>query len=769
MNTDCTAPLERQPRVSRCTRARANSIRTQPLQIILEESEPSSSTTTTSPPPSALSSAKKARRRNCALSASDIQIARDFVGLGDDTETCTSSIQARLLLVPPPLTPAAASPDSFQLTFGSKHESYEFPHPPIPTPSSLGSRHQSYCGASTPVSATYEFKDEDEEEFMLSGLPSPKFNPRRAAIQPLVIRKHLSYAGEQLLGPCKLMGTHPSPFTSDSSSCSSSSSSASSSASSSSSSAASFTSDEEDEEDNSDTEFYTSELSKSLTLQAQTQPTYREKARPDSLFVPRAPSSKRISKPSGQLDPSYLLSAPRRSSKSMAMGSKRQSKHFIPSYPPPPVPTLSPRYTRPASHLVPKDTGAQDLEDLFSPTPSRTSFVLSPPSAFRPPPRSSVPADFSFADDAEDDDESLFSFGVYAGERSPYPPYSPCSSSSSEHEEASPLDDAEFDLDSANYPLMLPLSLPGTPIDLEADFAHGLEELRRGVSCPSPLPSVQEEQSEFVEAEGDLEMGGDEASISDFSFASSIRPIVAVPRTPLRDSWASFYVSEAPSSPRPAPAPPVRDSWASFYASPTPSPRAAPSPYKTAFSSYPPPPSAFSGSKFTIEDEERVLKSKWSSSTLGSIREEHAHAVRNSGDLKEKGEKRGSSRLRLFSPRKGHGRSESASAGLMSPLMHGGFVLGSPKKSAEKENLKMEVKVKKVDVKKSPAGARAMPAKKAKEVRSGSPVMTVAGPGVKRRGSCSTVSDSGSDVSAASSGSSGLRRKPIPVELFLRH
>ncbi|KAF6753762.1 hypothetical protein DFP72DRAFT_901444 [Ephemerocybe angulata] len=767
MNTDCTAPLERQPRVSRCTRARANSIRTQPLQIILEESEPSSSTsttspstTTTSPPPSALSSAKKARRRNCALSASDIQIARDFVGLGDDTETCTSSIQARLLLVPPPLTPAAASPDSFQLTFGSKHESYEFPHPPIPTPASLGSRHQSYCGASTPVSASYEM--EDEEEFMLSGLPSPKFNPRRAAIQPLVIRKHLSYAGEQLLGPCKLMGTHPSPFTSGSSSCSSSS--ASSPSASSSSSAASFTSDEEEDEDNtSDTEFYTTELSKSLTLSAQTHSTlYKEKARPDSLFVPRAPTSKRISKPSGQLDPSYLLSTPRRRA---STSSPRTRPH--PSQ-------ASPRAT-PAPHRTscPRTPGLKIWRNCSRPHPSRTSFVLSPPSAFRPPPRSSVPADFSFADDAEDDDESLFSFGVYAGSAHPILP-----TLLTRPLAASMRREARWTRQSSIWTLQTtrscsPFLLPGTPIDLEADFAHGLEELRRGVSCPSPLPSVQEEQSE-TEAEGDMEMGGDEASISDFSFASSIHSIAAVPRTPLRDSWASFYVSEAPSSPRPAPAPPVRDSWASFYASPTPSPRAAPSPYKTAFSAYPPPPPpAFSGlSKFTIEDEERVLKSKWSSSTLGSIREEHARAVRNSGDVvKEKGEKekRGSSRLRLFSPRKGHGRSESASAGLMSPLMGGGFVLGSPKKSAEKENLKMEVKVKKVDVKKSPAGARAMPAKKAKEVRSGSPVMTVAGPGVKRRGSCSTVSDSGSDVSAASSGSSGLRRKPIPVELFLRH
>ena len=43
------------------------------------------------------------------------------------------------------------------------------------------------------------------------------------------------------------------------------------------------------------------------------------------------------------------------------------------------------------------------------------------------------------------------------------------------------------------------------------------------------------------------------------------------------------------------------------------------------------------------------------------------------------------------------------------------------------------------------------------------------GNGVRRRGSVTpTISDAGSDDSALSSASSGLRRKPIPVEMFLR-
>jgi len=40
--------------------------------------------------------------------------------------------------------------------------------------------------------------------------------------------------------------------------------------------------------------------------------------------------------------------------------------------------------------------------------------------------------------------------------------------------------------------------------------------------------------------------------------------------------------------------------------------------------------------------------------------------------------------------------------------------------------------------------------------------------GLKRRGSTQTVSDAGSEESTSSSGSNGLRRKPIPVEMFLR-
>ena len=43
------------------------------------------------------------------------------------------------------------------------------------------------------------------------------------------------------------------------------------------------------------------------------------------------------------------------------------------------------------------------------------------------------------------------------------------------------------------------------------------------------------------------------------------------------------------------------------------------------------------------------------------------------------------------------------------------------------------------------------------------------GTGLKRRGSTATVSDVGSEDSTSSSSSTGLRRKPIPIEMFMRN
>ncbi|KAJ2936826.1 hypothetical protein H1R20_g237, partial [Candolleomyces eurysporus] len=554
--------------------------------------------------------ALKARRRRCNLSPSEIQIARDFVGIGDDDDT--SDREDRLLLVPPSSgrfakgSSPVPSPDSFRLTFTDA--SYNFPHPPIPTPTSLTSRHiESFYGSSkspetSPCSSEQPLTpSSSDDEFF--GLPSPKFNPRRAAIQPLVIRKHTSLSSSPVTEPDFLVPTKPtdsaqpalSPFTSEESS-----------------------SDSESDAE-SDSEWYHNELSKVLTVQARTPaPAATEKARPDSIFI--SPPTKRFSR---ALHPTDSPFSPRRQS------------YRIPNYPPPPVPSSS-RH-RPISPLVP-----------MSPTsPYSSRFSVSSRSPIRPPPRSSIPADFEFD---HEDDASSFSFALYQYEEedaSLKSLYSQPSFVTS----PSPLDEVEFDLD-MEYPMMLPLSIPGTPVDLESDFATGLEEL----------------------------------------------------------SFSSFYVYTPPMSPT----------------NPSPAPAAPAAPVR-----------------FTIEDEERVLKSKWSSSTLGSIREEH--------------EKRISSRLRLFSPSKKHSRSSSKTGVKVpqTPLSPMSFLTSSPSKKAQPK----------------PVVTTPTPSpKKHSRQRSNDALAAYgqSGVGVKRRGSCTTVSDAGSDDSALSSSSSGLRRKPIPVELFMR-
>lgn len=592
--------LSRKPRVSRCQRARAASITTKPLQIIVEETEPCSSS---KPSSTSTSCDRKAKRRQCNLSPSDIQIARDFIGLGDEDDV--SNCADRVMLLPPQsakLTSAAPSPDSIHISFGDD-ESFEFPLPPIPTPSK-------------------HFEDD------IFALPSPKFNPRRAGIHSLMN-----------LRPAQAVPCKPSPFTSEESS------------------------SESEEDPESDSEWYQHELSKILTVGAPAAAATSQKARPDSIFIPT--NNKRLSRPSGHLDPAFPTSK------------RRESRQFfVPSHPPPPVPAI-PAHLRPISHLVPSSP--------ISPPSSLTSFSAES-SPIRPPPRSAVPTDFEEFD--LDDDSSVFSYGgVLQSARS--------------QPSASPLDDAEFDID-LDHEMMLPLSLPGTPIDLEADFNAGLAELQAKIRS-RPLPPVPEP----AVTEGIIE------SISEVSFSPSVGTIY-LPRSPTRDSWASFYVSEPSSSPLP--------SVASF-----------PAPTQQL------PPVPETPKKFTIEDEMRVLKSKWSSSTLGSIREEH--------------EKRSPSRLRIFSPsKKQHQRTSSRvhSKPAAMPVAPGTFLVPSP-------------------IKKPSAHQRAQDA----VLRGGNSVVWQSREsldiGVRRRESLLTVSDSGSDSSTASSGNPGLRRKPIPVELFLRH
>jgi len=271
-------------------------------------------------------------------------------------------------------------------------------------------------------------------------------------------------------------------------------------------------------------------------------------------------------------------------------------------------------------------------------------------------------------------------------------------------EEVLSAQDIIFDLD---CPMMLPLSLPASPFDLEADFAMSLQRLRTEDTevqqSPAALlkPKVQAlEQIPEVQPE--------ELMVDDvFSPVSS-----------------AFSFSPAPSIQYPS------------HPSPSPSP-ASP--------------------RHKVYDDEKVLKSKWSTSTLGSVREEH--------------ERRGtSSKLRLYfgggqSPVKSK-RTSSSAAKKVSPTPtspFGGLI--SPKK-ASRGHTSSSSSASPPAVSPSRSGQHARG-----HSRGHSDVMVIGyggAVGVRRRGSVATVSDAGSEESASSTSSSGLRRKPIPIEMFLR-
>ena len=216
--------------------------------------------------------------------------------------------------------------------------------------------------------------------------------------------------------------------------------------------------------------------------------------------------------------------------------------------------------------------------------------------------------------------------------------------------------------------MMLPLSLPTTPFDLEADIAQGLEQLRN-----SPVDSQQPD----------------------------------------------FIVPEI-QEPEPENQPQQQQEVVDDIFSPTFSSDRTSSLYPT---------------------DEKILKSRWSTSTFGSVREEHE----NRG---------GASKLRLyFSPLKNQKR-------------------GSKKNSTSSSSTSTTSH-------KTPPPSPAVrsPTKSHMRGYSGGGVMVIGygnnnghGNGMRRRGSVSnnSVSDAGSEESYSSTSSSGLRRKPIPVEMFLR-
>ncbi|KAF5318620.1 hypothetical protein D9619_010970 [Psilocybe cf. subviscida] len=724
--------LKRQGRTARARRHAENASQfascSNALNIIVEEDE--SSSRSASPLPLRAESSLKAKRRHANVS--DIRIARNMP-VHDQ-----SDLEAALLTSPrpapsPPST-ASPSPDSFELTF-------QFPHPPTATsPTSILGYYACESPSSDGMPLTPSTSDDEHAR------PVQAINPRRISIHPLVINKH----SQRIFSEIEQQKE-----------------------------------DTYDSDAESDSEWYTREFSKIISLRSPVPASFPQQntaARRDSLFV----------------DADDTLKASRRESKALPpTPSPRNSRVFIPSYPPPPVPASA--SARSTESPVPS----------FSSDPSSTN---SQNAIRRPPPRFSVPADFEFTlegqddADAEDDDDtsSAFSFSMYdidLGdadftrpaladlEQSPSPrsSYSQPSFKGSEEldirvgriigpgipeedeeEDAFSDQDVAFEMD---YCMMLPLSLPSTPMDLEADIEKGLEQLRS---------SDNEEEPQFVH---------EDKEAMDTTTIEEEQP--AQPQSPPQvASVRSDYIDDVFSPISPCFSPPPSSLTSSFI------------PYYSVASpvtdSYFPtsPNAAQTHTTNGMDTEERVLKSKWSSSTLGSIREEHERRGASSklrlyfggGNKRSSGTTRNSkvpatptSPFPSFmSPRKASKTAPSPMS-TASPLSPRNSAFPSPSNSQSSTP----------SPKSSPSPPHAAytrahpysPSPKAHPTRAqhghqrgssrSSDVLVIGygnnGVGVRRRGSVSTISsDAGTEISSSSTSSSGLRRKPIPVEMFLR-
>ncbi|KAF9465104.1 hypothetical protein BDZ94DRAFT_1320456 [Collybia nuda] len=507
--------LKRQARTSRKQAAApkpcpSSSLKSKPLHIIIEEDDESrtsfsTSSRSTSPMYSPSTSTGgsqtlgvKAKRRHANVTVSDIRVARAALVHNDNDISEQNSLLSAPRPAPRPPTSAASSspvpsPDSFNLTFTDI--SLRFPHPPIPTPSSKSfeNRRPGFESPTPSMSTSSASTSPDTRSTILPMTPSssddefpsyyssplPTFNPRRASIKPLVITKiNSSPASDDSDSSSPATRIRPfkgaseriaplSPITSDEPS-----------------------SDSEE----SDSEWYNREFSQILSMCSPIPVNFPRQTRPDSMAMtdlPPSPSpaprtlspSERY--PSAQLDPAF----PRR----------RRSRVSIPKYPPPPVPPIPAHLRSPSTSSIPPSPPSS-----IKSRQRCNALSVTPPPVRRPPPRSSIPADCVFVDESyafSDDSGSAFSFSLYEDPAvtpsvdsptsfysqpspapSPFPssfPSSPASLSSpdADVEFDFPVDEIEFDID-LDHSMMLPLSLPTSPIDLETDIAHGLEALR---------------------------------------------------------------------------------------------------------------------------------------------------------------------------------------------------------------------------------------------------------------------------------------------------
>ncbi|KXN84459.1 hypothetical protein AN958_12434 [Leucoagaricus sp. SymC.cos] len=454
---------------------------------------------------------------------------------------------------------------------------FSFPLPPLPTPSTLS---RSPCGTTTtsgskspspaPTSSSLPSSPDSQTACLPLtpsssdddfSLPLPALNPKRASIKPLVINKH----------------DRPMVFpTIDRS--------------------------EESDSDESDSEWYTREFSQVLTFNSQhTAPISFPAAHRDSVWIapaldsPLSPSERKRRKSSGiRFSPVVDVVAP-------------------------PVPSIPSQY-------------------LSAPKCAKTISITTPR---RPPPRMSMP----------DDACSAFSLSLYTDDTvepepsslSIYSQDSVCMGARKDFEDGRVEEEVEFPEDfevQVDCPMMLPLSLPGTPIDFEADIAQELEEMWMKEFGPVKSSSSTEEQGlgvGFILEEDD---GVDEAAPVTYIPTHRIICTSPSPPPPTVPTHLPAIVStplpSPPASPTSSALPPIM-----FPPLPPSSAPAAPTRPRRLSSlsimsdiSFPPSPPAYyrnlgteENGQFCNEDfDERKhgLKSKWSSSTLASVREQHA-------------------------------------------------------------------------------------------------------------------------------------------------
>ncbi|KAF8631101.1 hypothetical protein AX17_005146 [Amanita inopinata Kibby_2008] len=534
---------------------------------------------------------------------------------------------------------------------------------------------------------------------------------------------------------------------------------------------------ESDSDDESDSEWYTREFSKILTLCSPLPPTYpvQQPSRPESWSLAM---------------PSEEFPVPQPPSPKRPISHTHRRSRSIPKETPPPVPPI-PQQFKP---LPSPPLAEEAIKALGTPLTPITKPLTRSLSIRRPPPKTSIPADCVLDDILNDEEEgsywsSAFDLSIYQ-QPSPMPSpvfisappqqqllfpvpatldsptsiYSQATALLQQYQSTEDLEefgeiefaveDVKFDLN-MDMPMRLPLSLPDSPIDLEADIANGLEELRnrreQQGSSPDLVPPII--------AISDVDAEGQEVHIPPpISSPTSVptSPLPPSPGTPA--SFESFYSSNADSD---------------IYVS-----------------------ECDAGNR-------PVLRSKWSSSTLASVREEQGFRSPTTF---------AANKLRLYfaggnsplSKSKQHKRSGSAAAIAAAKAAvaraAAGAIYHSPEYSPIASSFRPPVSP---TVKKAQRQIVVVPPPPSPKTSSGSssPPMspmsppypyrygkgkkrwngkdsdvTVVGYGygsqereLRRRGSLTpTVSDAGSVESSSSTASNGLRRKPIPVEMFLR-